>query len=138
MYTWPSACLSSVENQDGNIPPCSTADIHSGTSDIITNYDYLTFQVQLIQLERNQYMIFEDGIYGVNSQGLHYMMDVKYAIISAIMTKLLPKEIGNTNLHPRFNNRSILSLGKVHLVVIKMNKNKSYSIDTDPKHYAHT
>uniref|UniRef100_M1CIB3 DUF4283 domain-containing protein n=1 Tax=Solanum tuberosum TaxID=4113 RepID=M1CIB3_SOLTU len=36
----------------------------------------------------------------------------------------LPREIGKRNFHPRFNGWSILSLGKVHLVAIGMNKNK--------------
>ena len=35
-----------------------------------------------------------------------------------------PREIGKRNFHPRFNSWSILSLGKVHLVAIEMNKNK--------------
>lgn len=41
-----------------------------------------------------------------------------------VVNNRLPKEIGKRNFHPRFNNWSILSLGKVHLVVIGMNKNK--------------
>lgn len=41
-----------------------------------------------------------------------------------VVNNRLPKEIGKRNFHPRFNNWSILSLGKVHLVVIEMNKNK--------------
>ena len=41
-----------------------------------------------------------------------------------VVNNRLPKEIGKRNFHPRFNNWSILSLGKVHLVAIGMNKNK--------------
>ena len=41
-----------------------------------------------------------------------------------VVNKRLPREIGKRNFHPRFNSWSILSLGKVHLVVIEMNKNK--------------
>lgn len=41
-----------------------------------------------------------------------------------VVNNRLPREIGKRNFHPRFNSWSILSLGKVHLVVIGMNKNK--------------
>lgn len=41
-----------------------------------------------------------------------------------VVNNRLPKEIGKRNFHPRFNSWSILSLGKVHLVAIGMNKNK--------------
>ena len=41
-----------------------------------------------------------------------------------VVNNRLPREMGKRNFHPRFNNWSILSLGKVHLVVIGMNKNK--------------
>ena len=41
-----------------------------------------------------------------------------------VVNNRLPREIGKRNFHPRFNNWSILSLGKVHLVAIGMNKNK--------------
>lgn len=41
-----------------------------------------------------------------------------------VVNNRLPKEIGKRNFHPRFNSWSILILGKVHLVVIGMNRNK--------------
>ena len=41
-----------------------------------------------------------------------------------VVNNRLPREIGKRNFHPRFNSWSILILGKVHLVVIGMNKNK--------------
>ena len=41
-----------------------------------------------------------------------------------VVNNRLPIEIGKRNFHPRFNSWSILNLGKVHLVVIGMNKNK--------------
>lgn len=41
-----------------------------------------------------------------------------------VVNNRLPREIGKRNFHPRFNSWSILSLGKVHLVAMGMNKNK--------------
>jgi hypothetical protein len=41
-----------------------------------------------------------------------------------VVNNRLPREIGKRNFHPRFNNWSILILGKVHLVVIEMKRNK--------------
>jgi hypothetical protein len=41
-----------------------------------------------------------------------------------LLRKKLPREIGKRKFHPRFNNRSILILGKIHLVVIEMKRNK--------------
>jgi len=41
-----------------------------------------------------------------------------------VVNNRLPREIGKRNFHPRFNSWSILSLGKVHLVAIEMNKNE--------------
>lgn len=61
------------------------------------------------------------------------MVNIKYSFLfriynerswKEVVNNRLPKEIGKRNFHPRFNNWSILSLGKVHLVVIEMNKNK--------------
>lgn len=46
-----------------------------------------------------------------------------------VVNNRLPKEIGKRNFHPRFNNWSILSRGKVHLVAIGMNKNKNVFIN---------
>ena len=52
------------------------------------------------------------------------MSKLENKYVQDVVNNRLPREIGKRNFHPRFNNWSILSLGKVHLVAIGMNKNK--------------
>ena len=44
-----------------------------GSCDVIIDYDYLTVQVQLIQLKHSQNMVFFDGIFGVSLQAFQFL-----------------------------------------------------------------